>query len=355
MEVKKAGLKQWRKLTQAMPNLVAVTIDANLKEDTLQGLKSLAYLQKLHLKCCSGLVDIEIVKDVVNFRQLSHLTLCKVTSIRSPALICVAQLKNLEALTLHTKEGLLPEEALQYVLFRLPKLKELSLTVSKMNKSRLSSCFTLLDSRENLQKEQACVTKLHLERLDLIDCGNTSLSEEALDQLSTLHCVGLWNHKKFLLGTEDILEVMLKKLPNLTELDLAWATSFEPYVNYIPSNLEALSVIGTKVSNSTLSWLADCAGKINHLNLKLSHGFDEKILKRFPDKFPSLKTLGLSNTTLNEEALLCFAKLRLLQRLDISNIQHLSQEAIHRFRVLTDNRVQVIQEDSLLSFKYCYC
>lgn len=40
----------------------------------------------------------------------------------------------------------MPERALQYILFRLPKLRELSLAVRNMNKWKLSLCFNVPDN-----------------------------------------------------------------------------------------------------------------------------------------------------------------------------------------------------------------
>ncbi|XP_005992743.1 uncharacterized protein IM:7136021 isoform X1 [Latimeria chalumnae] len=353
--VKRVGMKQWKMLTQSLPDLVAVTVDAEIKEEALQGLKPLVHLQKLHLRNCSRLSDHVIVKDVAHLKNLTNLMLCKISCGHGSGLLGLAQLKNLHTLALHTREGCFPERMLQYVLFQLPGLKELSLKVKKMDKLKLSLCFSLPNIKEHQQTEPLRVSKLHLKRLDLVDSGDTGLSDEALDQLSCIRSLGLWHHKKTLLGTEDILETMLRKLPDLTEIDLAWAASFEPYVKLMPTSIEKLSVIGAKVSNCALSWLANHAGKLKHLNLDHCHGFDRMVLKVFPEKFPSLQTLGLRNAPLTDETLLDLVNLKHLQKLDICNAQYITLGGIQHFQTLTDNRIQLMKEHSLVRTECCCC
>ncbi|MEE6492384.1 hypothetical protein FKM82_016567 [Ascaphus truei] len=224
VELTKVTLKQIKKMTTSLPGLQSVTIDSCLKGETLQGLRPLTSLQQLNLLDCSTLLDQDIFTEVVQFLQLTQLNLCKVTFSTGLPLTSIVLLQNLFSLTLHSKEGLVPERAVQYILFRLPKLRVLSLAVGNMNKSKLSLCFNI---------------------------------------------------------------------PDTIVRPLEGSAPFHPYVHYLSSKLEKLSVVGTKVSNDTLWCLFECTSELKYLDLSFSHGFDEELVKQFPRSFPQLRNLYL--------------------------------------------------------------
>ncbi|XP_075470493.1 uncharacterized protein LOC142502826 [Ascaphus truei] len=340
VELTKVTLKQIKKMTTSLPGLQSVTIDSCLKGETLQGLRPLTSLQQLNLLDCSTLLDQDIFTEVVQFLQLTQLNLCKVTFSTGLPLTSIVLLQNLFSLTLHSKEGLVPERAVQYILFRLPKLRVLSLAVGNMNKSKLSLCFNIPDTIVRPLEEQPCIPRLQLQKLELINSGCAGLSANALDQLSTLQTVNLCQH--VCLEQEDLLKVMLQKLPNLTELYIEWSAPFHPYVHYLSSKLEKLSVVGTKVSNDTLWCLFECTSELKYLDLSFSHGFDEELVKQFPRSFPQLRNLYLSNTRLTGDTLVVLANLKFLRVLDVSNNQHLTPEVILAFRNITSNRIHLI-------------
>lgn len=134
---------------------------------------------------------------------------------------------------------------------------------------------------------------------------------------------------------------------------LPGAAPFVPIVSPICSKLEKLSVVGTKISNATLSWISRSAVQLKCLNLSFSHGYDEDLVKSFPRLFPHLQNLYLSNTRLTEEALVVLANLYSLRVLDISNNLQLTPEAILAFRKMTSNRISLILERPIDSVKYC--
>ncbi|XP_053553645.1 uncharacterized protein LOC128644972 [Bombina bombina] len=349
-EVNRVTLKQFKKMASSLPDLVNVRMDSCLKEEVLQGLRPLVNLEQLHLTDCSNLSDQSIFSEIVLFRQLTHLTLCRVTFSVLP-LTSIVLLQNLYSLTLHSKEGFVPERALQYILFRLPKLRELSLAIGNMNKWKLSLCFNMPDSFVYAAEEQPCIPRLQLEKLELLNSGCAGLSANAFDQLSTLQSVCLRHHKY--LQNEDLIEMMLLKLSNLTELKIEWAAPFKPIMEPIISKLEKLSLVGTVITNDTLTWLSESANKLRSLNLSFSSGYGEYMLKQLPCLFPELQKLYLSNTRLTEETLIVLASLNSLQLLDISNNHGLTPEAILAFRNITNNRVSLIFEKPMGSWYYC--
>ncbi|XP_075700093.1 uncharacterized protein LOC142664709 [Rhinoderma darwinii] len=351
VEVTRVTLKQFKKMTSSLPDLTSVTMDSCLKGEVLQGLRPLLNLQRLHLTDCSVVTDQDIFSEIALFQQLTHLSLCRVSFSGVLPLTSIVLLQNLYSLSLHSKEGTVPERALQYILFRLPKLRELSLAIGNMNKWKLSLCFNVPDNFVATVEEQPCISRLQLHKLELLNSGCASLSNNAFDQLSTLKSVCL-RHYKYL-QHEEFIETLLLKLPELTELRIEWAAPFVPIMSPICSKLEKLSVVGTKISNATLSWISRSAVQLKCLNLSFSHGYDEEMVKSFPRLFPQLQNLYISNTRLTEDALVVLANLYSLRVLDISNNLHLTPEAILAFRKITSNRIGLILERPIESVKYC--
>ncbi|XP_040189245.1 uncharacterized protein LOC120920896 [Rana temporaria] len=351
VEVTRATLKQFKKMTSSLPDLTSVTMDSCLKGEVLQGLRPLVNLQRLHLTDCSNVTDQDIFSEIALLQHLTHLSLCRLSFSGVLPVTSIVLLKNLYSLSLHSNEGIVPERALQYILFRLPKLRELSLAIGNMNKWKLSLCFNVPDNFISTAEEQPCISRLQLHKLELMNSCCASLSSNAFDQLSTLRSVCL-RHYKYL-QHEEFIEALLLKLPQLTELCIEWAAPFVPLMGPISSKLEKLSVVGTNISNATLSWISRSATQLKCLNLSFSHGYDQEIVKSFPRLFPHLQNLYLSNTKLTEDALVVLANLYSLRVLDISNNLHLTSETILAFRKMTSNRVGLILERPIESVKYC--
>ncbi|KAM4013199.1 uncharacterized protein ACNLHF_003352 [Anomaloglossus baeobatrachus] len=351
VEVTRVTLKQFKRMTSCLPDLTSVTMDSCLKGEILQGLRPLVSLQQLHLTDCSNVMDHDVFSEIALFQQLTHLSLCRVSFSGVLPLTSIVLLQNLHSLSLHSNEGTVPERALQYILFRLPKLRELSLAIGNMNKWKLSLCFNVPDNFVATAEEQPCISRLQLHKLELLNSSCASLSNNALDQLSTLRSVCL-RHYKYL-QHEEFIETLLLKLPQLTELRIEWAAPFVPIMSPICSKLEKLSMVGTKISNATLSWISQSAAQLKCLNLSFSFGYGEEMVKSFPRLFPHLQNLYLSNTRLTEDALVVLANLYSLRILDISNNLHLTPEAVLAFRKMTSNRIGLILERPIESEKYC--
>ncbi|XP_044868357.1 uncharacterized protein LOC123368005 isoform X1 [Mauremys mutica] len=355
VEVKDIRLKQWQKLLRFMPGLLDVTVDSLWSEEILQGLQLLTDLQKLHLKTCSRLSERSVIMEVVRFQRLTHLLLCGITFLSDSELIKIACLQNLHTLSLHTVQKALPEKALEYVLFHLPKLRELSLSCI-LSKEHFLLCLSLPDKHPipYSSEESHPVPKLQLHVLALRQTGYNLLSERFLDQLSTIHTLTVCYIKDFLLHSVDVFGQVLKNLPNLTELNLLWISNLDMFVDNIPSSLVKLSVIGTKLSNSALSCLSDKSWKLREMDLTLSYGFDEKTLKQFPHLFPLLTRLCLSGFVLTDNILLSLAKMENLRELDVTDGTNLTKEAIQNFHITTDCRVHLLVERHSVSSK-CDC
>ncbi|XP_067847950.1 F-box and leucine-rich repeat protein 13 isoform X2 [Heptranchias perlo] len=335
--IKEATRKQWQKMVNLLPDLTAVTIDVKMNLESLCALRPLANLQKLQLRNSLQMLDQELLREVANFKQLTHLVLCTLVFGHNSSLCHLSELKKLQALTLHVRQKRPSLASLQYILFRLPKLRELSLssvdtwenlslcfTAPEMKKSKLSECDIL---------EPLCISHLQLEKLSLLNSINGPLSDEALKQLSNVCSLSVSLSRPRVSMKSNFLHSMLENLPSITELELSYLTS--------------LDLINTRLSDVDVQLLSDSSGKtLKHLGLVLCSGITEIILKRLPKQFPFLQTLDLSGCRLLKPDLLFgLVKLAFLKEIVISDNPHLTDVIMKQFRTLTDNRVHVAQKN----------
>ncbi|XP_050810663.1 uncharacterized protein LOC127051821 isoform X4 [Gopherus flavomarginatus] len=219
VEVKEIRLKQWQKLLRFMPGLLDVTVVSLWSEEILQGLQLLTDLQKLHLKTSSRLSERNVISEVVHFQRLTHLLLCGITFLSGSELIKIACLQNLHMLSLHTVQKALPEKALEYVLFHLPKLRELSLSCI-LSKEHFLLCLSLPDkhpisySSEGISSLDMFVDNIPSSLVKLSVIG-TKLSNSALSCLSDKS----WKLKEMdLTLSYGFDEKTLKQFPHLFPL-----------------------------------------------------------------------------------------------------------------------------------------
>ncbi|KAJ1104067.1 hypothetical protein NDU88_001482 [Pleurodeles waltl] len=348
VEVCHLKLYHWKRLIATVPDLLNITVHSCLTDEAIKGMKPLTNLQRLQLTNCSGLQDQKLLSDVCHFQQLTHLWLCDLTLSSSKALVGLCQLHNLFSLLIHSKDGFVPKNALRQVLFQLPKLKELSLSVHNMCHHSMSFCFSPPEILEGNSGESGCVPRLHLQKLEFIKPGFTVLSATALRQLSTVTTLCL-QHYKAQASDEDLLHLMLQNLPNVTELKLAWSSLFYPtgpvsWIRNLPSTLEVVHLFTVYITEPCFSALFSTTSKLRLLDVSFCYGFKESILKRIPWEFPLLTKLYLSNIPLTDDTLLTLAHLAHLEELDISNNHVLTPDAIVHFRGVTKNSVNIIRK-----------
>uniref|UniRef100_UPI00398EC8C2 uncharacterized protein isoform X2 n=1 Tax=Pristiophorus japonicus TaxID=55135 RepID=UPI00398EC8C2 len=296
--IKQATQKQWQKMVNLLPDLTAVTIDVKKNPESLRTLRSLANLQKLQLSNSLQMLDQELLREVASFKQLTHLVLCTLLFGHNSSLHQLAELKKLQALTLHVRQKSLSLASLQYVLFRLPKLRELSLS-SVDTRDNLSACFTAPEIMNSKQTEcdslePHCISHLQLEKLSLLNSFNGPMSEAALKQLSNVSSLSVSLSRPHISMNSNYVHSMLENLPSITELELSWTGPLADYVKILPSDLASFDLINTRLSNVDVQLLSDSSGKtLKHLGLVLCSGFTEIMLKRLPKQFPFLQTLDL--------------------------------------------------------------
>ncbi|XP_078515816.1 uncharacterized protein LOC144781059 isoform X2 [Lissotriton helveticus] len=280
VEVDRLKLYHWKRFIETLPDLLKITVYSCLTDEAIKAMKPLTNLQRLHLTNCTGLEDEKLVSGVCHFQQLTHLWLCKLTLSSSTALAGICQLHNLIALTIHSKDGFVPKNALRHVLFQLPKLKELSLSAQNMSNESMSFCFSPPEIFEGHP-------------------GGSSLFDP--------YGIGSWIHN-------------------------------------LPSTLEKLHLFAMNITEPCFSELFRIKPKLRVLDMSFCYGFGENILKQIPREFPLLTKLYLSNIPLTDDILSTFIHLRYLEELDISNNHVLTPEAIMYFRNVTGNSVHIIRK-----------
>ncbi|XP_038632254.1 uncharacterized protein im:7136021 isoform X1 [Scyliorhinus canicula] len=349
--IKEATQKQWQRMVNLLPDLTTVTIDVKKNLERLRTLRSLKNLQKLQLNNKLQMLDQELLREVAAFKQLTHLVLCTSVFIQNSSLCHLAELTKLLALTLHARQKSPSLTSLRYVLFRLPKLRELSL--SSVDKcENLSLCFTPPEMTTSKPTEcngfePHCVPHLQLEKLSLLNSINGPLSEAALQQLSNVYNLSVSLSKLPISMNSNFVHSMLKSLPSIIELELSWTGPLAEYVKILPSDLTSLNLINTRLSNVDVQLLSDSSGKtLKYLGLVLCGGITEIMLKKLPKQFPFLQSLDLSGCNLlKPDILFGFVELAFLKEIVISSTPHLTEAVIKQFRTLTDNRVHVAQKN----------
>ncbi|XP_051884647.1 uncharacterized protein im:7136021 [Pristis pectinata] len=355
--IREATPKQLQKMVNLIPNLAAVSMDVKMNVERLRALRPLANLRKLQLSNSSLILDQDLLREVATFKQLTTLVLCSFVYGHSSSLCFLAELKKLQSLTLHVRQKSPPLASVQYILFRLPKLRELSLS-SVDTWENLSLCFTapeMKTSEEADVLEPHCISQLRLEKLSLLNSASGPLSRKALKQLSNVHSLSVNLTRSCVSLNSNFVHSMLENLPNITELELSWNGPFADFVNILPSDLIRIDLINARLSNVDVQLLSDSSGKtLKHLSLVLCSGITETMLKRLPKQFPFLQTLDLSGyRLLNQEILFGLVEMAFLKEIVISNNPHLT-DTIKQFRTLTDSRVHVTHE-SKRNHNECDC
>ncbi|XP_042194289.1 uncharacterized protein im:7136021 isoform X2 [Callorhinchus milii] len=363
VDIKKATQTDLQKLVCLLPDLIAVTINAKLKPEQLHSLSSLAKLQKLQLSNSELILNQELLLELGTFKQLTHLVLCSSEFCPEISLWHLVKLKQLRVLVLQYTLDQLSLSSLRYILFRLPRLRALSLCNIDM-RSDLSLCFTPPDVEDCKEMgcndfEPLCIARLQLDKLSVLDSINQPLSEAALKQLSTVRSLSASCSWLRVYSKRNFVHSLLENLPHVSDLDLSWTGPFEEYAKLMPSQLESLNLTSSRLSDVDMQFLSKSSGKsLRHLNIALCSGVTETMLKLLPEQFPSLRTLDLSGCSLlKEDILLGFTKLPLLNQVTISHGPHPTASAIKHFLALTDNRVQLelLMERTCFKSQSCSC
>ncbi|XP_066550659.1 uncharacterized protein LOC136717093 [Amia ocellicauda] len=346
--VRKMGTKQWKQLATKMPWVTALAIEEWSDGNVLATLPQFMNLKKLVIRsshCPPGLHDL-----LASLQQLTHLTLCQFDCPQRAQLIdTVSRLTHLNSLVFH--EGLehIPTHAFHSLLSSLPNLKELSLNVKTFSYKPLPADYFVLPKSIN-EIEEPYVPQLGLTKLELLNYKDSFLSQSSIEQLSALRSLAIHFEDH---TAAPSLTTLLSNLPCLKELTVQRGGPFNVYVGSIPATLDSLSLSGVFVSLEDMRTLSKQAAGLRHLHMDLSVNSTHLSVLDFPQLFPHLRTLQLRHCNVTKEELLGLARLHYLEKLAVLGSCPLGM--IQDFKILTDNRVQLLQSLLPLDHMTCLC
>ncbi|XP_078671965.1 uncharacterized protein LOC144911646 [Branchiostoma floridae x Branchiostoma belcheri] len=368
VEVMKTSDNDCKKLRENLPQLKGLQIRQWLRYKQLRLLFPLSELQQLRLGDCTKFTDKELVTCVTNFQHLTVLELSNINMLRDIAFKQLTRLKNLEELTvrrcLRASSGFnISGLGLQYVLFRLPKLRCLTLYAVGLSSDELSLSFTPpkpyvepppripyyhphYKKNIDIPYEAPSVQKLQLQSLTLTHSLSWPMTEEALSQLDTVETLCLnscYLFRRRDLPVEDVTSIF-RKLINVKSLDLASTNCKNTCLEHMPGGLESLDLRDCySVSGIGLQSLSDRAGpNMKHLGLALCNRVSNHPLSMLHTMFPNLETLDLSSCRcVTQDTLAKLLKLEKLRWLGLRGCTQLTLEAVQKMQEMSGNRIRV--------------
>ncbi|XP_066282138.1 F-box/LRR-repeat protein 14-like [Branchiostoma lanceolatum] len=364
-----------KKLRENLPQLKGLQILQFQKYKQLRLLKDLTELRQLRLGDCTKFTDKELVTGVTIFQHLTVLELSNINMLRDNAFKQLVRLKNLEELTVRrclraSSMFAISGMGLQYVLFRLPKLRCLTLYAVGLSSDELSLSFTppkgrvepprhrpgyyprYSGSKKNApfpdipEEEAPSIQKLQLQSLTLTHSLSWPMTEEALSQLDTVETLCLnscYLFRRRDLPVEDVTSIF-RKLINVKSLDLASTNCKNTCLEHMPGGLESLDLRDCySVSGIGLQSLSDRAGpNMKHLGLALCNRVSNHPLSMLHTMFPNLETLDLSSCRcVTQDTLAKLLKLEKLRWLGLRGCTQLTLEAVQKMQEMSGNRIRV--------------
>ncbi|XP_078591367.1 uncharacterized protein LOC144870717 isoform X1 [Branchiostoma floridae x Branchiostoma japonicum] len=362
-----------KKLRENLPHLKGLQIIQWVRYNQLRLLKTLSELRQLRLGDCTKFTDKELMMGVTNFQHLTVLELSNINMLRDNAFKQLVRLRSLEELTVRrclraSSMFAISGMGLQYVLFRLPKLRCLTLYAVGLSSDELSLSFTppkgsgqpsqprnrpgYYPSKKNApfpdipEEEAPSVQKLQLQSLTLTHSLSWPMTEEALSQLDTVETLCLnscYLFRRRDLPVEDVTSIF-RKLINVKSLDLASTNCKNTCLEHMPSGLESLDLRDCySVSGIGLQSLSDRAGpNMKHLGLALCNRVSNHPLSMLHTMFPNLETLDLSSCRcVTQDTLAKLLKLEKLRWLGLRGCTQLTLEAVQKMQEMSGNRIRV--------------
>ncbi|XP_018619651.1 uncharacterized protein LOC108941463 isoform X2 [Scleropages formosus] len=356
--IQKATIRALESMSTQLPWLASLTIEQCSDSKVLYNLprfKNLAELVMVGVPCPPGLADL-----MASLVRLTNLCLCSLKGDPRAVLLHAApHLTNLMTLRYHQSDHPLNKRALNTLLSNLPNLKCLSLKMGKLHGTLPDDYFTLPRVNGDRSAGQQGKCEPVLTRLELLHYMDPILSPVALDHLSSLESLTVFYRQRSVEAHECNLNKWLHKLPCLSELTVMNGYSLGAYVHSVPAMLRTLCLQNVVFGPADLSAIGKRAPGIQHLSVDRRICDGQRSLQEVPVLFHQLRTLQMSYLDMAE---LDFGSLAQLQHLDQLVIldSHPSCRAdlldqIHKFKCLTDYRVQVVHSERRRDPFICYC
>lgn len=333
-------VKNWKQLAQSLPTVTTVVVEQSSQRG-LDSLKDFPYLERLAIRSSrsSLLLDASTVSQP---EQLTHLSICDVmfpTTALNNFLSAVSQFSNLKYLVCH-QVGIFKETTLMVhsLLTCLPKLKHLSLSVVH----RQCTCDTIPTPIPGP------LGQAHgLSSLELIDCVDRSLTEEAVRLLPGLKSLAIFykhSHQETLETWSSPvyhLKTWLSDLPQLSTLVVVNGPPVKRYATSIPTTLTSLTLCVAGLSSEDMAAVSVHVPNLLHLHIDPWPSYLGAHTAQIPQLFPKLRSLKLRHEHVPVKDFLCLHQLQDLQYLEVLDSGPHVSALVGKFQVLTNYRVWV--------------
>ncbi|KAK5614418.1 hypothetical protein CRENBAI_026036 [Crenichthys baileyi] len=339
------GAKDWKQLSQELPDLSAVVIEQSAMENLSFG-KDFPHLKRLAIRNSDVVIDAHTWP---HLEQLTHLSLCDVTfPIKSSFLPFISHLRNLTSLICHNSGTLVePIWIMESILSYLPKLKHLSLSSKRacvyVPKRPVNEGISSLSSLELIQFSHHFFPVNTMKKVPHLN----SLSVFSGDVYQKMSSAG--SHLVFLLNK------WLQNLPELSKLAVTRGPPVKMYVTSIPATVTSLTLCSSRLSLEDISAISVQLPNLLHLHVDpwpLNLGAN---VAEIPELFPKLRSLKLRQECVSEKDFLHLHRLQNLEHLEIlDSTQHPSHLA-GQLQALSNNRFHVASSPSQSDPMLCTC
>ncbi|XP_029982367.1 uncharacterized protein LOC115413563 isoform X2 [Sphaeramia orbicularis] len=293
--------KEWRRLVTFLPSLTAIVfVDGGrlYKEQYLVNLIRFPELRDLGVRNATWEERMLGPRLTEALRErLTHLSVCNVRLPSAVELVeAVSQMVNLRYLLFHQHgEGLgvntvrpVPRRVFHNMMLRLKKLRHLSWGMRGEPRQPLAEdYFSPADPEQPGEFRYSGPT---LTTLELVDCPETILPENALRSLTSLQSLTV-QYKSIRLGIECRLRMWLAPLQQLETLSIIGGHSLSAYTSSIPSTVTRL-MLRVPITLKDMDSIALQVPALTHLDVQQNWS-SGRLCKRIPTLFPELRTLHI--------------------------------------------------------------
>ncbi|KAM3621711.1 uncharacterized protein V6R79_014902 [Siganus canaliculatus] len=347
--------KDWKQLARHLPALTAVAMSQS-STASFDCLKNFPNLERLTIgRAHSFLFDRSTL---CNPQKLTHLSMCSAffPKIAVDTFIsAVAQFINLTSLVCH-HSGIFGEtiEMIHSLQSTLPKLRHLSLTV----------LWNPYNPTQNPRPSGGVHGRAHvsgLSSLELIDCANPPLPEDAMRFMQNLDTFSVFHRRLDQQMPERCspaspLRTWLRDLPRLSTLVIVRGPPLNQYVSSIPATVTCLTLRVEHLNFDDMRAVAVQVPNLLHLHIDLWPSYLGALTGEIPQLFPKLRSLKLRHEHVPERDFLNLHQLRDLEDLEILDGHPLNLgPVVARLQTLTKHRLRVRSPSSQSDMFTCSC
>ncbi|XP_055078067.1 F-box/LRR-repeat protein 12-like [Periophthalmus magnuspinnatus] len=341
------ALRTWAHVATELPQLISLII-AGYCQERADSLRCFTRLERVYLRQCSLCVSLHGLLALLPL-QLTHMRLCecscKSAFFDEPGFLALSKFTRLQSFTFHGRCTIPPQCVLYRILYHLPHLQHLSLSMHLPPYMHLEDA-TL---RNIPPLEQRA-----LRSLELVDCSVWSLSTDMLKMVPCLQSLALFFRSEEP-GGYSLLAAWLRELPLLSSLLLAHGPPVGAIAGSIPSSVTRLTLLPSRITSEEMTSLSTQLPNLRHLHLDPRAPLDSDKVALIPRLFPGLRSLHLRHEGLREEALKNLATLEELRLLETQDAVHAPNALVFKLQELTKKRVRICQKPETDRLWSCGC